>query len=81
MIFVNQRSGARFKERKARYISKLERKVQTHQTEATTLYVILTLFEVLISTRILLIYISSFRIHVFGLLCIIMKRGFIPSTY
>ncbi|GJN07942.1 hypothetical protein PR202_ga25819 [Eleusine coracana subsp. coracana] len=36
-ILANRQSAARSKERKARYITELERKVQTLQTEATTL--------------------------------------------
>ncbi|PIA29692.1 hypothetical protein AQUCO_05800063v1 [Aquilegia coerulea] len=36
-IWANRQSAARSKERKLRYISELERKVQTLQTEATTL--------------------------------------------
>lgn len=45
-ILANRQSAARSKERKARYISELERKVQTLQTEATTLSAQLTLFQV-----------------------------------
>lgn len=45
-ILANRLSAARSKERKARYISELERKVQTLQTEATTLSAQLTLFQV-----------------------------------
>ncbi|TYH50723.1 hypothetical protein ES332_D10G226200v1 [Gossypium tomentosum] len=44
-IIANRQSAARSKERKARYISELERKVQTLQTEATTLSAQLTLFQ------------------------------------
>ncbi|KAJ0978402.1 hypothetical protein J5N97_013876 [Dioscorea zingiberensis] len=44
-ILANRLSAARSKERKARYISELERKVQTLQTEATTLSAQLTLFQ------------------------------------
>ncbi|KAG1371483.1 transcription factor RF2b [Cocos nucifera] len=44
-ILANRHSAARSKERKARYISELERKVQTLQTEATTLSAQLTLFQ------------------------------------
>lgn len=47
-ILANRQSAARSKERKARYISELERKVQTLQTEATTLSAQLTLFQVLL---------------------------------
>ena len=46
-ILANRQSAARSKERKARYITELERKVQTLQTEATTLSAQLTLFQVL----------------------------------
>jgi regulator of replication initiation timing len=42
---ANRQSAARSKERKARYIIELERKVQTLQTEATTLSAQLTLFQ------------------------------------
>lgn len=45
-ILANRQSAARSKERKARYISELERKVQTLQTEATTLSAQLTLYQV-----------------------------------
>ncbi|KAG8489901.1 hypothetical protein CXB51_015478 [Gossypium anomalum] len=44
-IMANRQSAARSKERKARYITELERKVQTLQTEATTLSAQLTLFQ------------------------------------
>ncbi|KAI0526976.1 hypothetical protein KFK09_002572 [Dendrobium nobile] len=44
-ILANRQSAARSKERKARYISDLERRVQTLQTEATTLSAQLTLFQ------------------------------------
>ncbi|XVF24336.1 hypothetical protein REPUB_Repub13aG0119000 [Reevesia pubescens] len=44
-IIANRQSASRSKERKARYISELERKVQTLQTEATTLSAQLTLFQ------------------------------------
>ncbi|XP_076897957.1 transcription factor RF2b-like [Bidens hawaiensis] len=44
-ILANRQSAARSKERKARYISELERKVQTLQTEATTLSAQLALFQ------------------------------------
>ncbi|CAA0836648.1 Basic-leucine zipper (bZIP) transcription factor family protein [Striga hermonthica] len=44
-ILANRQSAARSKERKARYISELERKIQTLQTEATTLSAQLTLFQ------------------------------------
>ncbi|KAJ8771086.1 hypothetical protein K2173_023411 [Erythroxylum novogranatense] len=44
-IIANRQSAARSKERKARYISELETKVQTLQTEATTLSAQLSLFQ------------------------------------
>lgn len=44
-ILANRHSAARSKERKARYILELEHKVQTLQTEATTLSAQLTLFQ------------------------------------
>ncbi|XVE58915.1 hypothetical protein DITRI_Ditri05aG0001200 [Diplodiscus trichospermus] len=44
-ILANRQSAARSKERKARYILELEGKVQTLQTEATTLSAQLTLFQ------------------------------------
>ncbi|KAI7738688.1 hypothetical protein M8C21_030790 [Ambrosia artemisiifolia] len=44
-ILANRQSATRSKERKARYMSELERKVQTLQTEATTLSAQLTLFQ------------------------------------
>lgn len=46
-ILANRQSAARSKERKARYITELERKVLTLQTEATTLSAQLTLFQVI----------------------------------
>ncbi|XP_073158776.1 bZIP transcription factor 29-like [Henckelia pumila] len=44
-ILANRQSVARLKERKTRYIAKLEHKVQTIQTEATTLSAQLTLLQ------------------------------------
>ncbi|MQM08902.1 hypothetical protein Taro_041759 [Colocasia esculenta] len=44
-ILANRQSAARSKERKMRYISELERKVQTLQTEATTLSAQLTVLQ------------------------------------
>lgn len=44
-ILANRQSAARSKERKAHYISELERKVQILQTEATTLSAQLTLYQ------------------------------------
>ncbi|RZB80983.1 transcription factor RF2b-like [Glycine soja] len=44
-ILANRQSAARSKERKARYIQELEHKVQTLQTEATTLSAQLTLYQ------------------------------------
>ncbi|CAH8332446.1 unnamed protein product [Eruca vesicaria subsp. sativa] len=44
-IIANRQSAARSKERKARYMTELERKVQTLQTEATTLSAQLSLFQ------------------------------------
>lgn len=44
-ILANRQSAARSKERKTRYISELERKVQTLQTEATTLSAQLTMLQ------------------------------------
>lgn len=44
-IWANRQSAARSKERKMRYISELERKVQTLQTEATTLSAQLTMLQ------------------------------------
>ncbi|CAA3016216.1 transcription factor RF2b-like [Olea europaea subsp. europaea] len=44
-ILANRQSAARSKERKAHYISDLERKVQTLQTEATTLSAQLTFYQ------------------------------------
>ncbi|URE49259.1 hypothetical protein MUK42_14474 [Musa troglodytarum] len=45
-ILANRQSAARSKERKVRYTNELERKVQTLQTEATTLSAQLTLLQV-----------------------------------
>ncbi|KAF9595116.1 hypothetical protein IFM89_037216 [Coptis chinensis] len=45
-ILANRQSAARSKERKARYILELERKVQTLQTEATTLFIAYTIPDV-----------------------------------
>lgn len=44
-ILANRQSAVRSKERKMRYISELERRVQTLQTEATTLSAQLTLLQ------------------------------------
>ncbi|CAH8282480.1 unnamed protein product [Eruca vesicaria subsp. sativa] len=44
-IWANRQSAARSKERKTRYIFELERKVQTLQTEATTLSAQITLLQ------------------------------------
>ncbi|KAJ7552458.1 hypothetical protein O6H91_06G056200 [Diphasiastrum complanatum] len=44
-ILANRQSAARSKERKMRYISELERKVQTLQTEATTLSAQFTILQ------------------------------------
>lgn len=44
-ILANRQSAARSKERKTRYMSELEHKVQTLQTEATTLSAQLTLLQ------------------------------------
>ncbi|BAT90844.1 hypothetical protein LR48_Vigan08g164500 [Vigna angularis] len=44
-IWANRQSAARSKERKMRYISELERKVQTLQTDATSLSAQLTLLQ------------------------------------
>ncbi|XP_057546432.1 probable transcription factor PosF21 [Amaranthus tricolor] len=44
-IWANRQSAARSKERKMRYIAELERKVQTLQTEATSLAAQLTLLQ------------------------------------
>lgn len=44
-ILANRQSAARSKERKTRYILELERKVQTLQTEATTLSAQLTMLQ------------------------------------
>nr|XP_009591120.1 probable transcription factor PosF21 [Nicotiana tomentosiformis] len=44
-IWANRQSAARSKERKMRYITELERKVQTLQTETTTLSAQLTLLQ------------------------------------
>ena len=45
-ILANRQSAARSKERKMRYMSELEHKVQMLQTEATTLSAQLTLLQV-----------------------------------
>ena len=50
-ILANRQSAARSKERKMRYIVELEHKVQTLQTEATTLSAQLTLLQVPFSLR------------------------------
>jgi len=58
-IWANRQSAARSKERKMRYISELERKVQTLQTEATSLSAQLTLLQVLpISSSSYVVYFS-----------------------
>lgn len=45
-ILANRQSAARSKERKTKYIVELEHKVQTLQTEATTLSAQLTMLQV-----------------------------------
>jgi uncharacterized protein YlxW (UPF0749 family) len=45
-ILANRQSAARSKERKTRYTGELERKVQTLQTEATTLSAQVTMLQV-----------------------------------
>lgn len=45
-ILANRQSAARSKERKMRYIAELEQKVQTLQTEATTLSAQVTMLQV-----------------------------------
>lgn len=45
-ILANRQSAARSKERKMRYIAELERKVQTLQTEATTLAAQLSMLQI-----------------------------------
>lgn len=57
-ILANRQSAARSKERKMRYISELEHKVQTLQTEATTLSAQLTLLQVGISTAVTMFSLS-----------------------
>lgn len=57
-ILANRQSAARSKERKMRYISELEHKVQTLQTEATTLSAQLTLLQVGISTAVIMFSLS-----------------------
>nr|GMD05983.1 probable transcription factor PosF21 [Ipomoea batatas] len=47
-IWANRQSAARSKERKMRYIAELERKVQTLQTEATSLSAQLTLLQAMV---------------------------------
>lgn len=49
-ILANRQSAARSKERKVRYANELERKVQTLQTEATTLSAQVTLLQVIPKT-------------------------------
>ena len=63
-IWANRQSAARSKERKTRYIFELERKVQTLQTEATTLSAQLTLLQVCF-----LNFFSSFAMF-FHVLCV-----------
>lgn len=55
-ILANRQSAARSKERKLRYISELEHKVQTLQTEATTLSAQLTLLQVGICNGLYLLF-------------------------
>ncbi|WVZ02541.1 hypothetical protein V8G54_023347 [Vigna mungo] len=58
-IWANRQSAARSKERKMRYISELERKVQTLQTDATSLSAQLTLLQVFpISSSSNVVYVS-----------------------
>jgi hypothetical protein len=46
-ILANRQSAARSKERKMRYIAELERKVQTLQTEGTTLSAQFSMLQVI----------------------------------
>ncbi|RZC82563.1 hypothetical protein C5167_045347 [Papaver somniferum] len=62
-ILANRQSAARSKERKARYIIELERKVQTLQTEATTLSAQLTLFQAVGVEFYQFQYIFHMRVH------------------
>lgn len=72
-ILANRQSAARSKERKTRYISELERKVQTLQAEATTLSTQLTLFQVLVPFYNLHSKISSTTLVIF-LFCKLRQR-------
>ncbi|CAA2978794.1 transcription factor RF2b [Olea europaea subsp. europaea] len=67
-ILANRQSAARSKERKAHYMSELERKVQTLQTEATTLSAQLTLFQrtcsyVIVHQMEMVLQIQIFELH------------------
>jgi len=82
---ANRQSAARSKERKARYVSELERKVHTLQTEATTLSAQLTLFQVWQTTHVclegyewefLILWTASYLWS-----CILISEGYIKSDY
>lgn len=66
-ILANRQSAARSKERKIRYTSELERKVQTLQTEATTLSAQVTMLQV----RILFFRSSFYSVGLVFLLIIV----------
>lgn len=77
-IWANRQSAARSKERKMRYISELERKVQTLQTEATSLSAQLTLLQVncIGSLDILLFFTACVQFHWLYLLYVVVLAYF-----
>lgn len=62
-ILANRQSAARSKERKMRYISELERKVQGLQTEATTLSAQLTMLQVCAQKSFLIVVILFTQVN------------------
>lgn len=67
-ILANRQSAARSKERKTKYIVELEHKVQTLQTEATTLSAQLTMLQVSILRIFVFVVVNDFSLLPLSLL-------------
>lgn len=87
-IMANRQSAARSKERKARYISELERKVKSLQTEATALATQLTVYKVCTNGFISLLITSTYPAWLFrslvkclGFLHVVFLSSFIAFCY
>jgi len=84
-ILANRQSAARSKERKIRYTSELDRKVQTLQTEATNLSAQLTMLQVCPfffggGFKLLLLVMNKMNKHEFGNLFLSVFDG-VPPTH